>query len=110
MSGGLAGQVAERARACPQVEELSSGPFGTIATYLPGESVPGVAVRDDEIEIHVIARYGPPLPEVGTAVREAVGDLAGDRRVNVTIDDVRTHAPAAKPAKKPAKKKERRSS
>jgi uncharacterized alkaline shock family protein YloU len=96
VSGGLAGQVAERAQACPHVAGLSSGPFGSVATYLPGESVPGVAVRDDEIEIHVVASYGSPLPEVAMAVREAVGDLAGGRPVNVTIDDVRITQTAEK--------------
>jgi len=89
MSGALARLVAERARACPYVAALSAGPFGTVTTYLPGESVPGVTVRDDEIEVSVVASYGSPLPKIAAAVREAIGDAAGGRRVNVTIADVR---------------------
>jgi uncharacterized alkaline shock family protein YloU len=89
MSGALARLVAERARTCPYVTALSAGPFGTVTTYLPGESVPGVTVRDDEIDVSVVASYGSPLPEIAAAVRDAIGDAAGDRRVNVTIADVR---------------------
>ncbi|GII42464.1 Asp23/Gls24 family envelope stress response protein [Planotetraspora phitsanulokensis] len=89
MSGALAKLVAERARSCPYVAALSAGPFGVVTTYLPGESVPGVSVRDDEIEVSVVASYGSPLPEIAAAVREAIGDAAGGRRVNVTIADVR---------------------
>jgi len=83
-------RVAERVLSCPDVARLSGGPFGTVATYLPGDLVPGVALRDDQIEVHVVARYGRPLPEVAAEVREAIGDLAGGRRVDVTIADVIT--------------------
>jgi uncharacterized alkaline shock family protein YloU len=90
VNGEVAKRVAERVLSCPDVAGLSGGPFGAVATYLPGDSVPGVAVRDDEIEVHVVAWYGRPLPAVAAAVREAIGDLAGGRRVDVTIADVRT--------------------
>jgi Protein of unknown function (DUF322). len=84
----LARRVAERVVACPGVAELSGGPFGAVATYLPGGLVRGVALRDGEVEIHVIARYGRPMPEIGMAVRDAVSDLVGGRRVDITIDDI----------------------
>lgn len=93
---GSARDVAARVRACPGVAGLSAGPFGTLATYLPGEIVPGVAVRDDEIDVHLIARYGTPLPDLAAAVRDAVGKLAAGRRVNVTIEDL---VPAEKTGK-----------
>lgn len=80
--------VAARVVSCPGVAGLSTGPFGTMATYLPGELVPGVAVREDEIEVHLIARYHTPLPELVTSVRDALGDLSAGRRVNVTIEDL----------------------
>jgi hypothetical protein len=90
VSDELAVRIAGRVASCPDVAGLSGGPFGTVATYLPGRSVSGVAVRDDQVEIHVVARHGRPLPEIGAAVREAVGDLAGPRRVDVTIADIVT--------------------
>ncbi|MBX6386055.1 MAG: hypothetical protein IRZ07_24290 [Microbispora sp.] len=81
-------RIADRVLSCPDVAGLSRGPFGVVATYLPGGLVPGVAVRDDAVEIDIVARYGRPLPEVADLVRDAIGDLAGGRRVDVTIADV----------------------
>ncbi|MFI7027107.1 Asp23/Gls24 family envelope stress response protein [Microbispora rosea] len=82
--------IADRVLSCPDVADLSRGPFGVVATHLPGGLVPGVAVRDDAIEVDIVARYGRPLPEVADLVRDAIGDLAGGRRVDVTIADVVT--------------------
>ncbi|WP_226873134.1 Asp23/Gls24 family envelope stress response protein [Microbispora sitophila] len=81
-------RIADRVLSCPDVADLSRGPFGVVATYLPGGLVPGVAVRDDVIEVDIVARYGRPLPEVADLVRDAIGDLAAGRRVDVTIADV----------------------
>ncbi|WP_307801150.1 hypothetical protein [Microbispora triticiradicis] len=78
-------RIAERVLSCPDVAGLSRGPFGAVATYLPGDLVPGVAVRDDVIEVHVVARYGRPLPEVAELIRDAIGDLAAGRRMDVAI-------------------------
>ncbi|WP_311922277.1 hypothetical protein [Microbispora sp. H10836] len=83
-------RLADRVLSCPDVAGLSRGPFGVVATYLPGGQVAGVAIRDDAIEVDVVARYGRPLPEVADLVRDAIGGLAGGRRVDVTIADVVT--------------------
>jgi uncharacterized alkaline shock family protein YloU len=80
--------VAERVRACAGVAGLSGGLFGTVATYLPGERLTGVYVNDREVIIDIVARLGRPLPETAEEVRRAVADLAGDRPVNIRIDDV----------------------
>jgi hypothetical protein len=80
--------IAERASACPDVAGLSGGPFGTVTTYLPGERLLGVSVRDDAVDIAIVARLRRPLPETADEVRRAVADLTGDRPVNVRIDDV----------------------
>lgn len=73
---------------CPDVAALSGGPFGEVATYLAGRRIPGVRLLGDSIEIHVIARWGTPLPSVAQQVRSACEPFAGGRRVDVTIDDV----------------------
>ncbi|MEU6427192.1 hypothetical protein ABZ860_14980 [Microbispora sp. NPDC046973] len=83
-------RIADRVLSCPDVADLSRGPFGVVATHLPGGLVPGVAVRDDAIEVDIVARYGRPLPEIADLVRDAIGGLAGGRRVDVTIADVVT--------------------
>ncbi len=65
--------------------DLSGGPFGTVATYLPGERLPGVALREDEVEISIVARMGRPLPEIADGVRAAIAPMVGDRPINVHI-------------------------
>ncbi|SDR95117.1 hypothetical protein [Actinopolymorpha singaporensis] len=84
-AGRLADLIAAAVGACPDVARLSAGP---VATYLPGRSVPGVAVRDGEVRVAVVARYGRPLAEIAEQVRAAVAPLVPARRVDVTIDDL----------------------
>jgi hypothetical protein len=45
-------------------------------------------VRDDAVDIAIVARLRRPLPETADEVRRAVADLTGDRLVHVRIDDV----------------------
>ncbi|GAA3114687.1 hypothetical protein [Streptosporangium carneum] len=85
----LAHEIAEVVRRCPDVADLSGGPFGTVATYLPGERVSGVALREDEVEVSVVVQPGRPLPEIADEVRAAVAPLVGDRPVNVHIGGIR---------------------
>jgi uncharacterized alkaline shock family protein YloU len=86
--GALAELVAEATLDCPDVLSLSGGMVGEVATYLPGRRVTGVRVRDAVVEVHVVARYGPPMDEIGAQVRAAVTPFVGDRTVAVTIDDL----------------------
>ena len=74
--------------ACPVVAGLAGGSFGEVATYLPGRRLLGVRLAGEELEIHVVARWGTPLPEVADAVRTAVSPLVGGRAVTVFIDDI----------------------
>ena len=74
--------------ALPGVSRLSSGVLPEVATYLPGRRVPGVRVTADDVEIHVVARWGPALPELAQAVRTAVRPLVGPRTVTVHVDDI----------------------
>jgi hypothetical protein len=81
----LADEVAGVVRRCPDVADLSNGPFATVATYLPGRKVSGVALRDDEVEVSIVVRQGRPLPEIADEVRAAIAPLVGGRPVNVHI-------------------------
>ncbi|MET8868707.1 hypothetical protein ABZW11_37750 [Nonomuraea sp. NPDC004580] len=67
---------------------LSGGSFGTVATYLPGERLVGVSVRERAVEVAIVATLDRPLPETADEVRRAVADLAGDRPVHVRVDDI----------------------
>ncbi|MFF0864535.1 hypothetical protein ACFYUV_22460 [Nonomuraea sp. NPDC003560] len=80
--------LAELVRACPGVAGLSGGPFGTVATYLPGARVMGVSADGDTVEIAIVATLVRPLSETAEDVRQAVWEPGGGRPVNVHIDDV----------------------
>lgn len=90
----LGEQIAAAARATEGVVDLSSGPFGTVSTPIPRGRIEGVALRPDSVQVGVVARYGPPLPEIAEAVLAAVRTLAQGREVHVSIEDVETE-PAA---------------
>lgn len=81
----LADEVAAAVSKVRGVARLMPGP---VATYLPGRTVSGVAVRDGTVVIRVAARYGESLPEVADQVRAASRKAAPDLRVDVLIDDV----------------------
>ena len=85
-----ADRVAQAVLAVRDVARLGGqGPFG-VATYLPGRQVSGVALRDDEVVVHLVVRYGGrSLPEVADDVRAAtVRVLADGRPVSVVVEDV----------------------
>ncbi|WP_344917933.1 hypothetical protein [Streptosporangium oxazolinicum] len=88
-AAGLAHRIADVVLRCPDVVDLSGGPFGTVATYLPGERLPGIALRENEVEVSVVARLGRPLPEIADEVRTAIAPMVGDRPVNVHIGGLR---------------------
>lgn len=80
----IAGVVA----ACPSVARLYPGRASEVATYLPGRRVEGVRVADDELEVHVVAAWDVPLPQVADEVRGAATPLSEGLPVAVFIDDV----------------------
>jgi hypothetical protein len=91
----LADRIAAAVTRCPDVAGLIQIPGMPVATYLPGRTVSGVAVRPAEIEISVVARYGLPLPQVASQVRQAVEPLVPGRVVDVVIADITS--PQARP-------------
>jgi hypothetical protein len=92
----LADRIAVAVTLCPDVAGLTQVPGMPVATYLPGRTVSGVAVRSGEVEICVVARYGLPLPRVAEQVRQAVEPLVPGWVVDVVIGDIT--APRARPA------------
>jgi hypothetical protein len=86
--GELADRIAAAVTECPDVAGLSQIPGKPVATYLPGRTVYGVAVRPAEVEICVVARFGPPLPQVAARIRQAVSPLVQGRVVDVVIADI----------------------
>jgi hypothetical protein len=80
--------VAERVIACPSVARLSGGPFGEVATYLPGLRVPGVRLVAGVLEVHVVSRWDVPVADLAAEVRAAAGPAAPGHEVVVFVEDV----------------------
>jgi len=85
---GLADRIVTAVTGCAAVAGLTEAPGGPVATYLPGRTISGVAVRAGEVEVCVVARYGLPLLEVAEQVRQAVAPLVPDRVVDIVIGDI----------------------
>ncbi len=80
--------VVAAARSCAGVDELSSGPWGGVVTYLPGRQVPGVRIASDHVVICFRGRWGVPAAEIARQVRAAVAGLVTPRRVDLVLADV----------------------
>jgi hypothetical protein len=91
---------------CPDVAAVYGGAFGEIASYLPGRAaVPGVRIDDDVVEVHVIARYGSPLAQVGEQIGAALTSRLHDRQLRVSVEDIvlpGEAVPEPQPAGEPA--------
>jgi hypothetical protein len=74
----------------PGVARLDGGPFGTVASYLPGRRIDGVriGIGDEPVELAVVARLGIPLPQLGAELGEIVRRLCGPVPVEVIVSDV----------------------
>jgi hypothetical protein len=87
-TGKEAEQIATAVSALPGVAALSGGRLGGVGTYLPGRRVTGVVLREDDLEVHVVGRYGVPVAEIAAEVRQAAEPYVGDRTVHVIIEDL----------------------
>ncbi|MDN5931370.1 MAG: hypothetical protein L0I24_09960 [Pseudonocardia sp.] len=88
---GTASAVAAAVAAHPGVAALDGGPWGTVASHLPGRTrVVGVrlGVGSEPVEIAVVARLGVPLPQLADELAAAVRGVLGAVPVDVTVSDV----------------------
>lgn len=99
-----AAELAAAVCAHPAVARLDGGPFGTVASLLPGrQRIEGVRIgaADGSVELAVVARLGAPLPQVGAELGEIVQQLCGPVPVEVTFSDVEIEPTAQPPAPAP---------
>ena len=82
-----ADEVAAAVAAVPGVAALSEAGTGGVSTYVPGQRVTGVVVRESDIEVHVIGRYGVPAGTIAAEVRRAAEPFASGQPVHVIIED-----------------------
>jgi hypothetical protein len=80
--------VAAAVRGCAAVDDLCSGSWGGVVTYLPGRQVPGVRVASDHVAVSVRSRWGIPAADLARQVRVALAPVTGARRIDVVIADV----------------------
>ena len=97
----LARAISDAVRLVAGVADVSPGRFAELATYGPGEKVPGVVVESAvdglAIEVHLCVQYldSLDLTELAARVRDAVhrtGETLGTgpiNRVDVAFDDLR---------------------
>jgi hypothetical protein len=96
--------VAAAARACAAVDDLCSGSWGGVVSYLPGRQVAGVRVASDHVVISVRGRWGVPVAELARQVRVALAALVAPRRVDIVVadlSDAAAEAPGGLPAAGP---------
>lgn len=83
----LADRISAAVLAHPDVVRLDGGPFGTVATPLPGRRVDGVLVGSG-VEVSVVLGGDRPLPAVATELRAIVHALAGPVAVDIHVSGV----------------------
>jgi hypothetical protein len=80
--------IAMAVRQCAGVSALDGGPYGEVATYLPGRKVAGVVVGDGRVMVQVRSRWGIPVPELAGLIAAAASSFTGHRRIDVVIADI----------------------
>jgi hypothetical protein len=88
--GELAQAVADAVLAHPAVVKMDSGPFGVVASYLPGERLVGVSLGTDaaSVEVAVVLSVDYPIPPVVRDLRSRAQRVLGEVPVDITVADV----------------------
>jgi hypothetical protein len=91
----LAERIADTVLAHPAVAGLHAGPFGVIASYLPGRRVDGVRIAHDgsTVDVAIVVDLaalepGRPIPVVAQQLRTAIRELADNASVDILIVDL----------------------
>jgi hypothetical protein len=80
--------VAAAVQGCTGVAALDGGPFGQVASYLPGRKVTGVVVGDGRVTVQVRSRWGVPAPDLAALIAAVLAPLTGQLPVDVVIADI----------------------
>ena len=80
--------IAAAVLASPAVARLHGGRFNTVASYLPGRRVVGVAVTPSEITVGVVGRYPNTVAQIAAQVRAAVATVVPGVTVTVAVEDI----------------------
>jgi hypothetical protein len=88
--------VAAIVRGCAGVSALDGGPFGEVASYLPGRMVAGVVVGNGRVTVQVRSRWGIPAADLAAGITAVLTSLTGRHPVDVVIADI-DDSPATPP-------------
>lgn len=80
--------VAAAVAGCAGVAALDGGPFGEVASYLPGRKVVGVVVGNGRVTVQVRSRWGIPAADLAARITAVLAPLTGRRPVDVVIADI----------------------
>jgi voltage-gated potassium channel Kch len=80
--------IAAAVLASPAVARLHGGRFNTVASYLPGRRVVGVAVTPSEITVGVVGHYPNTVAQIAGQVRAAVAAVVPGVAVTVAVEDM----------------------
>lgn len=83
----MAQRAAAAAEAVAGVVRLD-GTRGGAATYLPGGRIAGVRVGHGWAEVHLVAEWPAPIPELAEEVRAAVAKATDGLAVGVFVEDL----------------------
>ena len=72
----------------PGVSGLDGGPYGEVATYLPGRTVEGVVIGGGRVRVQVRSRWGVEAPLLAALITTVLAPLTGRRPVDVVIADI----------------------
>jgi len=71
-------------RSCPGVADLAAA--GVLSPTL--SAVPGIRLDDDRVDVHVVVRYGTPVPRIVDQLSVALAPVLAGRTLHVHIDDI----------------------
>lgn len=82
--------VADAVLAHPSVLRLDGGPFGAVASHLPGRRLPGVRIGTgaEPTEVAVVVGLGVPFSRLADEIAGRVRSVLGPVPVEVTFSDV----------------------
>ena len=83
-----AATISDAVAAVPGVAALSAGEFGQVGTFSATRSIPGVRIDEVQVQVHIVARYGIPLPSTAAGIGSAVAPLLAGRSLQVAVQDI----------------------
>ena len=81
---GAVDMIRALALGCPGVAAMSP----TARSYLPGRTVAGVTVDEHRVDVHLIARYGTPLPGITQRLDVLLLPVTAGRSLHVHFEDI----------------------